>query len=89
MSNRIYKYSLEWTSFQSKELPVGAKILTLQIQGHTPTIWAEVNENEKHREIRHFARIPTGYDEVPRGANYITTVQDGLMVWHWYECKEQ
>ena len=47
---KIYKYRIEVTDDQNIEMPVGAKILTVQTQNGVPCIWAMVDPNaEKER----------------------------------------
>lgn len=48
-------------------------------------MWCQVETDEKE-EIRYFARIMTGFEEVPRGAKHLATLQQGWYVTHWYEC---
>ena len=39
MTNRIWKFPLTATDKQKIELPVGAKVLTVQNQYHIPCMW--------------------------------------------------
>lgn len=43
---KIYKYSFEIIDIQTVKLPKGAIILTAQLQGGRPCIWAYVDPNE-------------------------------------------
>lgn len=43
---RIFKYPLAETDKQKLQLPVGAKILSVQAQNNSPQLWALVNEKE-------------------------------------------
>jgi len=78
---RIYKYKLE----DSVEMPIGAKILSIQMQNNRPYIWALV-DTDAECEFRHFEIIGTGHD-FPEADNftYINTFQDGPFVWHIFE----
>ena len=84
---RIYKYDLliKDVRFQIK-LPLGAKILTIQIQGGHPRLWAIVDETLEPTETRELLIIATG-DQMPEVGRYITTFQihDGAFVWHVFE----
>lgn len=42
----IYKYAIDVTDEQIVKLPANARILTVQVQGGTPCIWALVDTNE-------------------------------------------
>lgn len=68
------------------EMPMGAKILTVQSQHNVPTIWAIVNTEEDMKK-RTFIVVGTGH-EIPKGKlNYIGTIQQmtGMLVWHVFE----
>ena len=69
------------------QMPVGAKILCLQMQRATPCLWAQVNPFNG-REVRTFEWKGTGINESPQdNRNYIGTVQthDGDYVFHLFE----
>lgn len=77
----IWKFKAEG----AVEMPVGATILTAQIQANEICIWAEVNP-EAPTERRRFFIFGTGHPipNTPNGLHYISTVQDGIYVWHVY-----
>ena len=79
---RIYKYELKEGSV---EMPIGAKILTIQTQNNRPYIWALV-DIDVECEFRNFAIVGTGHD-FPEADDftYINTIQDGPFVWHIFE----
>lgn len=85
MNKTIWKFPLELTFRQSIVMPVGAEILTVQIQNEIPCLWALVNPDEVV-EFRHIEIFATGtrfYDIiVPR--KYISTFQmgKGQLVYH-------
>lgn len=79
MSKVIYKYDLVHTI----EMPKGAQILSIQMQGNQPTLWALVDLSAP-MEDRHFATVGTGWT-VGEGFWYITTYMDGPFVWHVFE----
>lgn len=81
---RIYKYPLEWKAEQTIELPlVGA--LTVQMQNHTPCLWAVVNEEVPTVKIKVYM-VGTGQeiDCVEKELAYLNTVQYGVYVWHFF-----
>lgn len=69
-------------------MPMGAKILCVQRQGNTPTLWAEV-ETRAPTEARYFLLVGTGQNlDLSRGPRYVGTVlldYDGGTVLHVYE----
>ena len=85
---KIYKYPLEITDTQFVELPLGAKILTAQMQGNQLCLWAIVNTLpgavKKNRRIE---IIGTG-NPMPTGElEYISTFQvyGGGLIFHVFE----
>lgn len=79
MSKVVYKYSLR----HRVEMPIGAQILTIQMQDNQPMIWALVDPNAQF-ELRHFEAVSTGYS-VGNGLQYIGTYFEGQFVWHVFE----
>lgn len=47
----IYKYPIEITDEQTFPMPVGAKILTVQVQNGNPFIWAMVNPESPTEQV--------------------------------------
>ena len=85
---KIFKYPLEIIDTQFIELPLGAEILTAQIQGDQLCLWAMVNAlPEAIKKNRRIEIIGTGYP-VPTGElKYISTFQvmDGSLIFHVFE----
>jgi len=85
---RIYKYPLELTDTQFVELPLGAEILTVQMQGDRLCLWAMVNTlPEAIKKNRRIEIIGTG-NPVPTGVlKYISTFQmmGGGLIFHAFE----
>ncbi len=79
---RIYKYK-----FGSRVvLPIGAQVLTVQIQDGEPHLWALVDPFNQD-ETRNFAVFGTGWDlkgDSEKG-KYIATFQQDSLVWHVFE----
>lgn len=80
----IWKYKLEATSTVF-EIPLGAKILTVQEQHGAVCIWVEVNV-QSSREKRKFALYGTGHNVSTLGT-YIGSAMlcNGNLVLHVYE----
>ena len=85
---KIYKYPLEVTDTQFIELPLGAEILTAQMQGNQLCLWAMVNSSpDAIKKNRRIEIIGTGYP-VPTGdLKYISTFQiaGGGLTFHVFE----
>jgi len=64
------------------ELPKGA-ILTLQLEGAIPMLWAQINPTAP-REVRNIFVVATGHKFVNLD-NYIGTFQLEGVVWHVFE----
>ncbi len=82
---RIFKYILGHTT--TLELPEGAELITIQIQGDDLCAWFKVDPDIKTTFPRKFVRVATGqlFNETLNEGTYITTLQDGPFVWHIYE----
>ncbi len=48
---KIFKYPIDITDKQSFSMPVGAKILTVQVQNGNPFIWAMVDPEAPTEEV--------------------------------------
>lgn len=85
---KIFKYPLEITDTQFVELPLGAKILTAQMQGNQLCLWAVVNTlPEAVKKNRRIEIIGTG-NPMPTGdLEYISTFQmmGGGLIFHVFE----
>lgn len=80
---KVFKYPFPIGAF-NLEMPNGAKILHVGIQGHTPCLWAEVSPDDQH-ELRRFIVHGTGHPIMEDGRKHIETFLDGSFVWHLYE----
>lgn len=83
---KIFKYPIEIGEF-SHTMHEGATILFAQVQNGKPFLWASTPTYQR-QENRHFQIIGTGYEYDPKGKEYITTFQQGPLVWHLFEIKE-
>jgi len=85
---RIWKYPLKDADQQNLKLPVGAKILTVQIQRGVACLWALVDEEMMpSTEIRTIAIYGTGNPMPDEAGEYIATFQAGEFVFHVFEYK--
>lgn len=86
MMKSIYKYPIEVVDEQEVSMPIGAKILCVQLQYGKPCLWVEVNLDEAVHEKRKVFVHGTGnrYEEHQR---YIGTFQlsNGNFVFHVFE----
>jgi hypothetical protein len=90
----IWKYPLKTTDDQVVNMPVGAKILHLAVQGETPTLWALVevddflDEESRVYESRRFRIFGTGH-HISTWDNlaYVGSYQlgGGALVFHVFE----
>ena len=86
---KIYKYPIPITDKFTIEMPLDAKILSLQLQHDMPMIWAAVWENSS-LEKRKFSICGTGHDiDMDDVKSFIGTFQqyNGQFVWHLFEMK--
>jgi hypothetical protein len=89
MKKTIWKFELETTDNQTIEMPVNAKILTVQTQNKVPCLWALIDPRES-KEKRFFEVFGTGQevlDDYGVNKNYLGTYQlhDGCLVFHVFE----
>jgi hypothetical protein len=84
---RIWKWTLVTTDRQALQMPKGAQILSVQVQGENAQLWALCDENAP-RETRQFAIHGTG-NPMPDGdpGSYVGTYQlyEGKLVFHVFE----
>lgn len=81
MKQIIWKYPFQIEDRFEIEMPEGAQVLTAQMQGSTPCLWALVNP-EAPKTIRKFFVYGTGHEIGEEGIAYIGSVQSNGFVWH-------
>jgi hypothetical protein len=73
---------------QKLELPIGSKILSIQIHKTQIALWYECDESETEKVNRHIWIFET-YETFPKGENFkhLSTVQmnHGALLFHVYE----
>lgn len=84
MDATVYKYRIPVEDTFMLDLPKGAEILSVQVQGSDPFVWAKVDPRAPSEE-RRFAVRGTGHDATGVGA-YIGTFQlsGGAFVGHLF-----
>ena len=84
----IWKYPLEFEDVQTIQMPIGAEILTVQIQDGKPCLWAEVDADDKVSAEPRFIQI-FGTGQYNMGMSwdrkYIATFQIMKLVYHVFE----
>ncbi len=94
-SRIIFKYPLRGCVQQTLGCGPNAKLLTIQMQGETPTAWVEQDAFAWNREGTtdpvtatsiEVLCIGTGHDffQSP-GMRYVSTMQHDGCVWHFYQ----
>lgn len=88
---KVYKYPIEPTDYFDLELPVDAKVLTVDFQYNQPCVWALL-DTDKPGVLRHFRLAGTGHPitEKCEELEYINTFQmmGGHLVFHLFELKK-
>lgn len=83
----IFKYEFPIASDFSLEMPEGANVVSVQMQGETPCMWATV-DNQAKPVRRAFSILGTG-QSLPglweQGMRFIGTFQQPPFVWHLFE----
>lgn len=81
----IYKWTLTPGS-TGLHMPTGAKVLTVQMQGDQPQLWALVDQAQP-KEWRTFEIHGTGHPMPTNPGEYVATFQmdGGALVWHVFE----
>lgn len=83
---RIFKYTLDVVDTQAVAMPIGAKILTVQLQKERVCLWAVCDEAAGF-EFRKIAIFGTGHSMPDIPMKYISTFQmyDGDLIFHAFE----
>ena len=88
----IHKHHLERQERNCIDLPIGAEVLSFQIQNTLPTIWVLLDPHEQEYETRVFDMYGTGNiitEEEGMYYNYIGTIMFPVYVWHLFEVTPQ
>lgn len=84
---RIFKYALPIMDQAVIPMPLGAEVLTVQVQSEFPMLWALVPQETDEKVDRVFHVYGTGNPIYAENLDYIGTFQmrDGLLVFHVFE----
>ena len=87
--NTIYKYKITVDDYQTISMPIGTKVLSVQVQHGIPQIRALCNQNNLYEE-RKFRLSGTGHTIHENNLNFIGTFQlnNGGLVFHLFEILE-
>ena len=78
----IWKYELNGKSWQSFDMPRGARVIAVRMQGSTPVLYAMVNP-EQPMEAHEIVIHGTGHEITPEEmVRYVGTFQDDWYVGH-------
>jgi len=85
---RIWKWKLAVTDVQTIEVPAGAKVLDVQMQGGSPSLWVLCDENALSTP-RRIAIYGTGNPMPDEPGEYIATfpMHGGALVFHAFELR--
>lgn len=85
----VYKYELS-PGENVLVMPVGAEVLTVQLQRDRACLWAVVDTNETATEKRGFIIAGTGHQLPDDPLRYISTIQlyGGSLVFHVFEVSQ-
>lgn len=85
---KIFKYQIPLPGIDL-EMPIGSRVLSLQLQGSAPTIWVLINDelSNEYQQTRRFRFVGTGHEinEQLLNGHYIGTIQQDIFVWHLFE----
>jgi len=86
---KIWRFALDTiATSQTIRMPIGAEILTVQIQDGKPCLWAEIDADSKAlTEPRYIQVYETGQAMIGMSLDrkYIATIQIGQTVYHVFE----
>jgi hypothetical protein len=88
MNKTIWKYELKIDDLQNVIMPIGAEILSVQMQNETPCLWALVNPDEKDTDTRYIETFGTGHPvayDMGSTREFIGTYQTRGLVFHVFE----
>lgn len=85
---KIFKSVIpEITREQFIKMPLGAKILSIQIQHGNVTVWY-LCQPEATMVNRRIAIYGTGHEVNGVVGEYLATIQIGTLVWHYFDLGE-
>lgn len=88
MSHTVWKYRVPELQRFSLRMPIGARPLTVQVQGPDVQMWALVDPDAP-AESREFVVVGTGFEPMTDVGQHVGTFQlhGGALVFHVFEVK--
>jgi 3-polyprenyl-4-hydroxybenzoate decarboxylase len=82
---KIWKIQLKKERTQLVKMPQISEIMDIQMQGGNPVMWFLTNPESKEIEVK-INMYGTGWETHERASKdeYLSTVQDGKFVWHFF-----
>jgi len=82
----IWKFPIPGPMRFEQNMPAGAEILSVQMQGDAPQMWALVDPHAA-LELRVFQSFGTGHDVPPTAVKHLGTLQfdGGALIFHVFE----
>lgn len=86
MNEQIWKYTIEAQDAIKVDMPVGSKVLSVQMQSGVPCIWVRVDPR-RIKEPRYFVVRGTGHDFDGTEGKFVGTFQMAHLglVFHLFE----
>lgn len=87
----IYKYPLEITDEQEIEIPLGSRILSVQMQRDQLCLWAMVNSKVTNKTKIKILVCGTGnpIEYPPSRMEFLGTIQQQVFVWHVFALRDE
>ena len=87
MGKKVWKYTIPISDYHLISMPLGAEILSFQLQYNVPTLWALVDTSKGRIQERRFKLVETGRNITERGLKYIGTIKmvDDKLIYHLFE----
>lgn len=88
---KIFKYHLDYTKVrQNVKVPVGARILSVGMQGRWARLWVEIDDTVTQMVDREILIIPTGMElpkDLDKGRRFLgrINVLDDKLIFHVWE----
>lgn len=82
--HKIFKYKLKLEAYQVVRMPHRAKVLHIEMQGDDYCVWALIDVEDQCLADRCFYIAGTGHEFEGKHIQYVTTTQQGPLVWHWF-----
>jgi hypothetical protein len=83
----VWKFKLaDGVDHFALDMPVGATILSVQVQNGEPCMWALIPDTSGDREMRVFRIYETGHSMIiTEKLLFLGTIQQPPYVWHLFE----